>query len=390
MTENHIAQECAFTLKAATDEPAFPSNLTAGAEPNPLPPCDAPFSFATEGEEDAYWAGVSDGMRNDGREPPPRLAARARDRFPELVATADQIRDRDILDFDPVSLRHRADGWTPAKQREYVEALADSGVARYAAARVGMSEQSANRLRRRASARSFDRACDAAIRIGARRLISVACERAIDGTIKRHYYRGEVKGEERVYDNRLLIALISKLGPLIAPPPEDAEPPAADWEPWMDALEQGLPEPPPSEPAAAEPAHAPDPDALPDDVEEEAFDGSEIWEERGEWFTDFPPPDGFEGEENGEFGDSGYYRSLSEAEQAVVDANAAEELAQHRAEQCARRDLYFGFAGEGQDSGSFAPRGPELYEPSEPSGAASGQPAGVEAQSGPVPGGDAS
>jgi hypothetical protein len=94
-----------------------------------------------------------------------RRAARAPD--PDLAASADRPSGGDILDFDPVSLRPRVDGWTPERQREYVEALADSGVARHAAARVGMSEQGVNRLRRRADARSFDRACDAALRLGA-------------------------------------------------------------------------------------------------------------------------------------------------------------------------------------------------------------------------------
>jgi hypothetical protein len=37
------------------------------------------------------------------------------------------------LAFDPVEVRARVDGWTPDRQREFVEALADCGVAREAA-----------------------------------------------------------------------------------------------------------------------------------------------------------------------------------------------------------------------------------------------------------------
>src|SRR5687768_6149438 len=81
------------------------------------------------------------------------------------------------LDFDPVALRHRHDGWTPERQREYVEALADTGFASAAAARVGMSVQSANRLRRRADGRSFDLACRAAKRHGAHHVLDCAFER---------------------------------------------------------------------------------------------------------------------------------------------------------------------------------------------------------------------
>jgi len=40
-----------------------------------------------------------------------------------------------LTDFEPVPLRHRHDGLTPERQREYVEALADCGVARRAAER---------------------------------------------------------------------------------------------------------------------------------------------------------------------------------------------------------------------------------------------------------------
>ena len=377
MDQNHIAPS-AFAPEAAADEPASPIHPSqAAAAADPIDPALSEaegFEFATEAEANAYWAGVSDGLRNGGNIPAPRLAARARDAYPELVATADQLRDRDIIDFDPVSVRHRIDGWTPQKQREYVEALADSGVARYAAGRVGMSEQSANRLRRRADAGAFDRACDAAMRIGARRLISVAYERAIEGTIKRHYYHGEVRSEERVYDNRLLIALIGKLGPLIAAPTEP-DPVAENWQPWMEAIEQGLPEPVPSEvegpvpaaideplPCALDPAPEPHAAAAP----KADFNGSEVWEgDDGEWWTEFPPPPDFDGEEEGKWGDSRYQRTLSREEQAVIDADLAEEQAESLAEQSARRDLYFGFAG----GDVFPPMGhepSELYEASSP------------------------
>ena len=51
--------------------------------------------------------------------------------------------------FDPVPVRARSDGWTPQKQREFIEALADTGVVREAAARGGMTQRSAWRLRGR-------------------------------------------------------------------------------------------------------------------------------------------------------------------------------------------------------------------------------------------------
>src|SRR3954470_10099289 len=184
---------------------------------------------------------------------------------------------RDRLAFDPVPLRYREDGLTPERQCAYVEALADCGVAREAAARVGLSEQAINRVRRRADARSFDHACEGAHMYGARRLRSIAFERAIEGTLKGRYYHGELVGEERVYDNRLLIYLLGKTEHLLAPPKE-ALAVCEHWEEHMDALEQG------AEPPGLGSVKPPRPE----------FTGYEIREdEEGIAWTSFPPPEDF-------------------------------------------------------------------------------------------------
>jgi hypothetical protein len=253
---------------------------------------------------------------------------------------------RDLLDFEPVPLRYRTDGLTPDKQRAYVEALADCGIAREAAARIGVSEQSIARVRRRSDARGFDRACEAAHLFGARRLRSVAFERAIEGTLKGHYYRGERVGEERVYDNRLLTYLLGKVEHLLQPP-KGTKAIYDDWEPFMDALEQGL-----QRPAAAAEAARPE------------FAGDEVREDDdGIWWTSFPPPADFDGEERGDYGDPGYERTLSPREQAVVASDLDEELEEARAAEAARRDRFFGFAGDEISS----PKEAEASEPSEPS-----------------------
>lgn len=65
-----------------------------------------------------------------------------------------------------------------------------------------------------------------------------------------------------------------------------------------------------------------------------------VWESGGQWWTDYPPPPGFDGEESEGEGDGrGYRRTLSPAEQAVVDS----DLAGERAVAEAQRDAYFGF-----------------------------------------------
>ncbi|MEO7827046.1 MAG: hypothetical protein ABIR60_07895 [Allosphingosinicella sp.] len=65
-------------------------------------------------------------------------------------------------EFTPVPLRTRRDGWTPERQFAYLVSLAELGHGRRAAEAVGMTEQSAARLRRRPGAEAFNRLCDAA------------------------------------------------------------------------------------------------------------------------------------------------------------------------------------------------------------------------------------
>src|SRR3546814_5344716 len=64
---------------------------------------------------------------------------------PELDAHG---HDPAAYDWVPVLKKRRKDGWSPDKQRAFIEALADSGSVATAAQRVGMSESSAYRLRR--------------------------------------------------------------------------------------------------------------------------------------------------------------------------------------------------------------------------------------------------
>lgn len=74
-----------------------------------------------------------------------------------------------LLEFDPVPVRRRRDGWTPERQRRYVAALFETGHGGKAARAVGMTEQGAAKLRRRPDAVSFARACEAAYRAARRR-----------------------------------------------------------------------------------------------------------------------------------------------------------------------------------------------------------------------------
>jgi hypothetical protein len=74
-----------------------------------------------------------------------------------------------LLDFDPVPVRRRRDGWTLERQRRYAAALFENGHMGKAARAVGLTEQSAAKLRRRPDAASFARACGAAYASARRR-----------------------------------------------------------------------------------------------------------------------------------------------------------------------------------------------------------------------------
>lgn len=111
----------------------------------------------------------------------------------------------------PAPVRSRHDGWTAARRRQFLDALAEHGVVRSAAAAAGMDASSAYRLRRRAGSEAFAAAWDRAIDVGFARLQDIAVDRAINGVRVPIFYRGEAVGERVWHDNRLLTFLLSRL-----------------------------------------------------------------------------------------------------------------------------------------------------------------------------------
>ncbi|PZQ21304.1 MAG: hypothetical protein DI569_12365 [Sphingopyxis macrogoltabida] len=122
--------------------------------------------------------------------------------------------DPAAYDWVPVLKKRRKDGWSPAKQRAFVEALADSGSVVTAAQRVGMSESSAYRLRRSPGAEAFDRAWGAAIETASKKLLDAAFERALVGTDEPVFDReGRRIGRRLRQSDRLLMFLLRAYGP---------------------------------------------------------------------------------------------------------------------------------------------------------------------------------
>ena len=114
-----------------------------------------------------------------------------------------------IPTFTPVPRRHnRHDGWTPDRQRGFIEALADTGSVKAAAARVAMTSESAYALRRAAGAETFAAAWEAALTSGAQRLADIAFDRATEGVPVPIFFNGEQVGERRRYNDRLLLFLL--------------------------------------------------------------------------------------------------------------------------------------------------------------------------------------
>lgn len=122
--------------------------------------------------------------------------------------------DPAAYDWVPVLKKRRKDGWSPDKQRAFIEALADCGSVATAAQRVGMSESSAYRLRRSPGAEAFDRAWSAAIDAASKKLLDAAFERALVGTDEPVFDRdGNRVGRRLRQSDRLLMFLLRAYGP---------------------------------------------------------------------------------------------------------------------------------------------------------------------------------
>ncbi|WP_422344703.1 hypothetical protein [Parasphingorhabdus sp.] len=112
---------------------------------------------------------------------------------------------------DTETLNAPAPRWTPEKQGRFLEALARSGSVKSAAAFVGMSRESAHRLRRRDEGRAFSRAWDAAL-IHARDLYAEeVLEKGLNGWAEPVWYHGEEVGERQRFSVPLLLAALARL-----------------------------------------------------------------------------------------------------------------------------------------------------------------------------------
>lgn len=130
-----------------------------------------------------------------------------------------------IPDFTPVPRKSpRHDGWTPERQRAFIQALADTGSVTSAARRVNLSPSTAYALRHFPGAEEFAAAWDAALDHGIRQIVDIAIDRALHGVPIPIFWRGEQVGERRGYNDHLLMCLLRHRlpgpdgQPLLSPP----------------------------------------------------------------------------------------------------------------------------------------------------------------------------
>ncbi|HVQ07138.1 MAG TPA: hypothetical protein VMS43_01760 [Allosphingosinicella sp.] len=117
-------------------------------------------------------------------------------------------------DFTPVPVRARKDGWTPERQRRFIAVLRRGRSVGAAARAVGMSRESAYRLRERPGAESFAAAWDA---VQASRPAPVETNlsqlwyRAFYGKVKPIIRKGEQVGTSHQPDNDALLRLYDRV-----------------------------------------------------------------------------------------------------------------------------------------------------------------------------------
>lgn len=270
--------------------------------------------------------------------------------------------------------------WTPANQRVFLEHLAVTGIASHAAQAVSMSKNSAYRLRFRRDGLAFSIGWEAALMVARGRLIDGLMERAMEGyaeTATRSEDGREITRFKQ--DTRLAMAMVHRFdkridGPCEALPASAlafARIVAQDFEAFLDLIENGggaaqmslflaarsdlasllsgshlaqisadfEEEDDDEQEVAPEPAPE-EPDLTP---EEEAA-AMNIWfcDYSGTWRTNFPPPEDFVGDYEGEFGEHGYERELCDEEEEVRQARFEAGIAPLREAGEAARRAWFG------------------------------------------------
>ena len=109
--------------------------------------------------------------------------------------------------------KYRVDGWSPTKVAGFLQALADTGSVTHAAEYVRMSPSAAYQLRRHPDGGAFAEAWETAIASRFEMLTEIALDRVRDGVERVRWHGGEQVGVDRIYSDRLLLAMLDRADP---------------------------------------------------------------------------------------------------------------------------------------------------------------------------------
>ena len=254
------------------------------------------------------------------------------------------------------TIRH--DGWTGEAMAKFLETLAETGIVLEACAAACKSSPAAYSLRQRNPL--FAEGWEVALGIARERLADTLLARSLEGNVEQIVKDGEIVAEKHFLDNRLGLAVLKRLDQRVDGPKAPArqlspsrtarEP---DWDLALTALRTGEAD----DIAAAlamlkgdEVSEVSDP-PFPDgpcklcapiaEEKEKLYDpGYTYWDEDDGWWTDFPPPETFDGHEQGTWGCSGYKRECTGEEAALLEADRKLCESESLAEAAAERDRW--------------------------------------------------
>lgn len=275
-----------------------------------------------------------------------------------LDSTFDFPDDYDSQDENALSSSQgRHDGWTGQRMAMFCALLAETGIVTDACTAVGMSTTSAYGARRRNPL--FAAAWEESLRLARDRLADALLERSLNGCLEKYYKDGELVGEKRLIDNRLGMQVLRRLdkraqqlGITASVRAERAPAKDPDWDLMLSALrsgEEGMIAEALAETARLDGeghtvgevgevcvARIPDGEVDADEPPERCWR-----DEDGCWWTDFPPPPNFSGEEEGKWGNEAYKRECTRDEAEALNTALDAEIADDRAEDETLRDAWF-------------------------------------------------
>jgi hypothetical protein len=117
--------------------------------------------------------------------------------------------------------RARHDGWTPERQKMFIETLAATASISEACRYVGLSRQSAHKLYGRSP--HFRAAWDEALKAAVGVLAATAFDRAVNGTQEQVWHDGQMIGFREKHHDRLLMYLLRVRDPLNYAPLDDLQ-----------------------------------------------------------------------------------------------------------------------------------------------------------------------